>query len=213
MRRFATLVMIACVPLVAASCSDKSSADKTSSSPQAAAPRQVPDSFRVTFETTRGPFVVQVSRAWAPLGADRFYDLTEQHFFDDSRFFRVVPGFVVQFGLNGEPKVNEPWDGKRLPDDSVRQTNARGTIVFATQGPNTRAHQLFINLADNPRLDGMGFAPIGRVVDGMSVVDSLYSGYGESPDQGFIQTIGNSYLDRTFPKLDRIKTARISPAK
>lgn len=205
MRRFATLVGLVCAQLLAASCADKSSPPAKSS-----APRQAPDSFRVTFETTRGPFVVQVSRAWAPLGADRFYDLTEQHFFDDSRFFRVVPGFVVQFGLNGDPKVNEPWDAKRLPDDSVRQTNARGTIVFATQGPNTRTHQLFINLADNPRLDGMGFAPMGRVVDGMNVVDSLYSGYGESPDQQYIQTLGNSYLDRTFPKLDRIKTAKIS---
>ena len=205
MRRFVTLVGLVFIPLLVAACADKSSPPAKSS-----APRQAPDSFRVTFETTRGPFVVQVSRAWAPLGADRFYDLTEQHFFDDSRFFRVVPGFVVQFGLNGDPKVNEPWDGKRLPDDSVRQTNARGTIVFATQGPNTRTHQLFINLADNARLDGMGFAPMGRVIDGMNVVDSLYSGYGESPDQQYIQTLCNSYLDRTFPKLDRIKTAKIS---
>jgi peptidyl-prolyl cis-trans isomerase A (cyclophilin A) len=153
--------------------------------------------------------VVQVLRAWAPRGADRFYDLVQQHFFDDTRFFRVVPGFVVQFGLSGDPKKNEPWD-KRLSDDSVRQTNARGTIVFATQGPNTRTHQLFINLGNNARLDGMGFAPIGRVVEGMSVVDSLYNEYGESPDQQFIQTLGNSYLDRTFPKLDRIKTAKVS---
>jgi peptidyl-prolyl cis-trans isomerase A (cyclophilin A) len=205
MKRLATLVGLACAQFLVASCADKSSPPARDN-----APRQAPDSFRVTFETSRGPFVVQVSRAWAPLGADRFYDLTQQHFFDDSRFFRVVPGFVVQFGLNGDPKVNEPWDAKRLPDDSVRQTNARGTIVFATQGPNTRTHQLFINLADNPRLDGMGFSPMGRVVDGMSVVDSLYSGYGESPDQTLIQTLGNSYLDRTFPKLDRIKSARIA---
>lgn len=205
MKRFATLVGLVCAQFLVASCADKSSPAARNN-----APRQAPDSFRVTFETSRGPFVVQVSRAWAPLGADRFYDLTQQHFFDDSRFFRVVPGFVVQFGLNGDPKVNEPWDAKRLSDDSVRQTNARGTIVFAMQGPNTRTHQLFINLADNPRLDGMGFAPVGRVVDGMNVVDSLYSAYGESPDQTLIQTLGNPYLDRTFPKLDRIKTAKIS---
>jgi len=191
--------------LVAASCANKSQPTKTNRATQA------PDSFRVAFETSRGPFVVQVNRAWAPRGADRFYDLVQQQFFDDTRFFRVVPGFVVQFGLSGDPKKNEPWD-KRLPDDSVRQTNARGTIVFATQGPDTRTHQLFINLGDNARLDEMGFAPIGRVVDGMSVVDSLYSEYGESPDQQFIQTLGNSYLDRTFPKLDRIKTAKISTA-
>jgi peptidyl-prolyl cis-trans isomerase A (cyclophilin A) len=208
MKRLATLVGLVCAQFLVASCADKSSPPAKDN-----APRQAPDSFRVTFETSRGPFVVQVSRAWAPLGADRFYDLTQQHFFDDARFFRVVPGFVVQFGLNGDPKVNEPWDAKRLPDDAVRQTNARGTIVFATQGPNTRSHQLFINLADNARLDGMGFSPMGRVVDGMSVVDSLYSGYGESPDQTLIQTLGNSYLDRTFPKLDRIKTARITVVK
>jgi peptidyl-prolyl cis-trans isomerase A (cyclophilin A) len=208
MKRFATLAGFVCAQLLVASCADKSSPPAKDS-----APRQAPDSFRVTFETSRGPFVVQILRAWAPLGADRFYDLTQQHFFDDARVFRVVPGFVVQFGLNGDPKVNEPWDAKRLPDDSVRQTNARGTIVFATQGPNTRSHQLFINLADNARLDGMGFSPMGRVVDGMNVVDSLYSGYGESPDQQYIQTLGNSYLDRTFPKLDRIKTARISVGK
>jgi peptidyl-prolyl cis-trans isomerase A (cyclophilin A) len=206
MRRFTTLVGLVCVPLLAAACADKSSPPA-----QGGAPHQAPDSFRVTFETTRGPFVVQVSRALAPIGADRFYDLTQQHFFDDSRFFRVVPGFVVQFGLNGDPKANAPWDAKQLADDSVRQTNARGTIVFATQGPNTRTHQLFINLADNARLDQMGFAPMGRVVDGMNVVDSLYADYGESPDQQFIQTLGNAYLDRSFPKLDRIKTAKISP--
>jgi peptidyl-prolyl cis-trans isomerase A (cyclophilin A) len=168
-----------------------------------------PDSFRVVFETSRGPFIVQVYRPWAPKGADRFYALVQQGFFDDSRFFRVVPGFVVQFGLAADPKLNEPWD-KRIADDSVSQSNLRGTLTFATQGPNTRSHQLFINLADNPRLDAMGFAPIGRVIEGMNVVDSLYSGYGEEPDQEAIRTQGNSYADRMFPKLDRIKTARVS---
>lgn len=202
-RRLAMLMAFPVLSLVTAACAKKSEP------PKSPAATQTPDSFRVAFETSRGSFVVQVNRAWAPLGADRFYDLVQQHFFDDTRFFRVVPGFVVQFGLSGDPKKNEPWD-KRIADDSVRQTNARGTIVFATQGPNTRTHQLFINLGDNARLDEMGFAPIGRVVDGMSVVDSLYSEYGESPDQQFIQTLGNSYLDRTFPKLDRIKTAKVS---
>jgi peptidyl-prolyl cis-trans isomerase A (cyclophilin A) len=202
-RRVAALMAFAMLPMLVASCADKSPP------PQSSTTTQTPDSFRVVFETSRGPFVVQVAHAWAPRGADRFYDLVQQHFFDDARFFRVVPGFVVQFGLSGDPKKNEPWD-QRIPDDSVRQTNARGTIVFATQGPNTRSHQLFINLADNARLDGMGFAPIGRVIEGMNVVDSLYSEYGESPDQQFIQTLGNAYLDRTFPKLDRIKTARVS---
>jgi cyclophilin family peptidyl-prolyl cis-trans isomerase len=172
-----------------------------------------PDSFRVAFETTRGNFVVQVNRAWAPLGADRFYQLVGQHFYDGERFFRVVPGFVAQFGLNGDPKKNEPWDTKRILDDSVRHQNAKYTLTFANQGANTRSYQLFLNLADNQRLDGMGFAPIGTVVSGQSVVDSLYSGYGEEPVQQFIQTLGNSYLDRMFPKLDGIRSARVVTTK
>ena len=149
-------------------------------------------------------------RAWAPRGADRFLELVQSGFFNDDRFFRVVPGFVAQFGLNDKPKLNEQWDNKRISDDSVRQTNARGTLVFATEGPNTRAHQLFLNLVDNARLDGLGFAPIGRVVQGMAVVDSLYSGYGDQPNQEMIGSLGNSYLARIYPKLDFIKTATVS---
>lgn len=168
-----------------------------------------PDSFKVAFETSKGRFVVQVIRDWAPIGAARFRELVADNFFDDERFFRVVPDFVVQWGLSGDPKNNEPWDDKRLPDDSVKQSNLRGTITFATEGPKTRTHQFFINLKDNARLDRMGFAPFGKVVEGMDVVDSLYSGYGEDPDQQFIQTMGNSYLARLFPKLDYIKTATI----
>jgi peptidyl-prolyl cis-trans isomerase A (cyclophilin A) len=186
--------------------------DKPASVAQAAAPTPVPDSFRVAFETSRGRFVIQVNRAWAPLGADRFHALVEQKFFDQTRFFRVVPGFVAQFGLAPDPKGNEAWDNKPIGDDSVRQSNTRGALTFASMGPETRTHQLFINLADNARLDAMGFAPIGRVVEGLGVVDSLYAGYGESPDQQYIQTLGNSYLDRMFPKLDYIKTARLSAA-
>lgn len=166
-----------------------------------------PDSFRVTFETSRGPFVVQVNRAWSPRGADRFYALVQNHFFDDERFFRVVPGFIAQFGLNDNPKVNAQWDDK-IADDPVTHSNDRGTLTFATEGAGTRTHQLFINLANNARLDRMGFTPIGTVVEGMAVVDSLYSGYGDQPEQHFIQTMGNSYLTRLFPKLDYIKTAR-----
>jgi cyclophilin family peptidyl-prolyl cis-trans isomerase len=180
--------------------------------PAAAAGATAPDSFRVAFETTRGSFVVQVNRAWAPAGADRFYQLVGQQFFDGEKFFRVVPGFVAQFGLNGDPKRNEPWDSKNLPDDSVRHTNAKGTLTFAAmQVPNSRSHQMFFNLKDNAQLDRAGFAPIGVVVKGMSVVDSLYSGYGETPDQTSIGNLGNSYLDRAFPKLDAIKSARIVP--
>lgn len=168
-----------------------------------------PDSLRVTFETSRGNFVVQVNRAWAPNGADRFYTLVQKHFFDDNRFFRVVPGFIVQWGLNDRQAMNDYWLDHRIPDDSVRHTNARGTITFAAEGaPNSRAMQMFINLGENGRLDRMGFAPIGQVVEGMDVVDSLYAGYGEQPDQHFISTMGNSYLTRLFPKLDYIKTVR-----
>jgi peptidyl-prolyl cis-trans isomerase A (cyclophilin A) len=175
--------------------------------------RPAPDSFRVAFETTRGHFIVQVNRAWAPLGADRFYALVGQQFFDGEKFFRVVPGFVAQFGLNGDPKRNQAWDSHLL-DDSVRHTNAKGTLTFAAMAvPNSRSHQLFFNLKDNPSLDRMGFAPIGVVVEGQSVVDSLYSGYGETPDQTSVQNLGNSYLDRAFPKLDAIKSARIVTTK
>ncbi len=168
-----------------------------------------PDSFRVTFETTRGSFVVQVDRAWAPHGADRFYALVQNQFFDGDPFFRVVPGFIAQFGLNLNRKINEQWDEPRIPDDSVTHSNLRGTMAFAAEGPNTRNHQLFFNLADkNARLDRTGFAPIGHVVSGMDVIDSLYSAYGDAPEQHFINTMGKSYLDRMFPKLDYIKTVK-----
>jgi peptidyl-prolyl cis-trans isomerase A (cyclophilin A) len=184
--------------------------DRAESAARSTPPTPTPDSFRVTFETSRGRFVVQVNRALAPNGADRFHQLVEQHFFDQTRFFRVIPGFVAQFGLSADPKGNGSWDSRPIPDDSVRASNTHGALSFASMGAGTRTHQLFINLADNAQLDGMGFPPIGRVVDGLSVVDSLYSGYGESPDQAAIQTEVNAYLDRTFPKLDYIKTARIS---
>jgi len=183
--------------------------DGDGSSSQSAVTGPAPDSFRVAFETSRGPFVVQVSRALSPKGADRFYELVQSKFFDDARFFRVVPGFVAQFGINDKPKVNDAWDAKTIPDEPVKETNARGTIVFATSGPDSRSHQLFINLVDNGRLDAMGFAPFGRVVEGMGVVDSLYADYGETPDQHMIQTLGNSYLERNFPKLDYIKSTRV----
>lgn len=169
-----------------------------------------PDSFRVTFATSRGPFVVEAVRGWSPNGVDRFHALTRAGFFDENRFFRVVPGFVAQFGLNDKPKVNELWDARPIRDDPVRHSNLRGTIAFATEGPNTRSHQLFINLADNPRLDKIGFTPIGRVVSGMEVVDSIYAGYEEAPSQQMIQRLGNSYLTRMFPKLDYVRTARVS---
>jgi peptidyl-prolyl cis-trans isomerase A (cyclophilin A) len=186
---------------LATACSSKEPAPAVAAGP-------APDSLRVTFETSKGPIVVDVFRAWAPRGADRFYELVRNNHFDDDRFFRVVPGFVAQFGINDKPKVNEIWDAKKIPDDSVRQQNVRGTLTFAAEGPNSRTHQLFFNLKDNSRLDRLGFAPIGRVVQGMDVADSLYSGYGGTPEGHFIQTMGNSYLTRMFPKLDYIKTVK-----
>jgi peptidyl-prolyl cis-trans isomerase A (cyclophilin A) len=199
---------MACVLLAlaftASACGEKA-AKATRSAPVGPAPA----TFRVAFATSRGNFVVEVHRAWAPRGADRFYDLVAEHFFDDNRFFRVLPGFIAQFGVNNDRKINEAWEAKPLADDSVLQKNARGTLTFASDGPNSRTHQLFINLKDNDNLDKDGFAPLGRVVDGMNVVDGIYSGYGESPSYHLIATLGNSYLTRMFPKLDYIKTATI----
>ena len=172
-----------------------------------------PDSFRVAFETTRGRFVVEVVRVLSPHGADRFYDLAADGFFDESAFFRVVPGFVAQFGVNNDRKLNESWDAKTIPDDSVKVPNTKGTLVFASSGRNSRAHQLFVNLKDNKNLDRQGFSPIGRVVEGMGVADSLYAGYGEQPSYHLLATLGNSYLKRMFPKVDYIKTAHIVPGK
>ena len=168
-----------------------------------------PATYRARFETSAGAFVVEVTRAWAPVGADRLYNLVRNGFYDGGRFFRVVPGFVVQFGLNRDPTVSARWPLATIPDDPVTQRNTRGTITFATAGPNTRTTQLFINYADNGRLDEMGFAPLGKVVEGMDVVDRIYPGYGQTPDQGLIQTQGNAYLAARFPQLDTIARATI----
>jgi peptidyl-prolyl cis-trans isomerase A (cyclophilin A) len=170
---------------------------------------QVPAVFRVIFTTSKGPFTVEVHRDWAPNGGDRFYELVKSGFFDDARFFRVVPNFIVQWGINKDPVVQLNWRTKTIPDDPVMQSNRHGTVTFATAGANTRTTQLFINLADNPALDGQGFAPFGQVISGLNVVESLYSGYGEMPDQNEIQMQGNAYLQAQFPKLDYIETAKI----
>jgi len=171
-----------------------------------------PAVFKVRLTTTRGDFVVEVHRDWAPLGADRFYNLVKNGYFNNASFFRVVYGFVAQFGLSPVPAVNAAWQHTEISDDPVKQTNAEGTLTFASRGPNTRTTQLFINLANNSRLDGMGFSPFAKVVEGMDVVEKLYSGYGESPDQGQITSVGRPYLDKTFPDLDRIRVARIEVA-
>jgi peptidyl-prolyl cis-trans isomerase A (cyclophilin A) len=170
---------------------------------------KAPETFKVNFDTSAGVFVVEVTRAWAPLGADRFYNLAKYGFFDGDRFFRVVPNFVVQFGLYGDPKVGALWRDANIPDDPVTQSNKRGTLVFATAGPNTRTTQLFINFRDNARLDASGFAPFGVVTSGMDVVDKINPEYGEQPNQGMIQTHGNAYLIKEFPRLDYIKKATI----
>jgi peptidyl-prolyl cis-trans isomerase A (cyclophilin A) len=168
-----------------------------------------PPEFKVKFDTSKGVFVVDVHRDWAPLGADRFYELVKNGFYDEARFFRIAPGFVVQWGLNKDPKVSAEWHEKQIADDPVKQSNRAGLITFATSGPNSRTTQLFINLGDNARLDVMGFAPFGEVIEGMNVVTGLYSGYGESPQQNLIQSQGNEYLKREFPQLDYIKSARV----
>ena len=168
-----------------------------------------PASYRARFETSAGTFVVEVTRAWAPGGADRLYNLVRHGFYDGGRFFRVVPGFVVQFGLSRDPAVSARWRPVTMPDDPVIQRNTRGTLTFATAGPNTRTTQLFINYGDNSRLDAMGFAPVGMVVEGMDVVDHIFAGYGEQPEQRLIETQGNAYLAAQFPRLDSIARATI----
>jgi peptidyl-prolyl cis-trans isomerase A (cyclophilin A) len=177
--------------------------------------RTAPPTYNVRFETSQGDFVVQVVRDWAPRGADRFYNLVRFGFYDDVRFFRVLDGFMAQFGMSGDPAVTAAWQDARIPDDPVTRANTRGLISFATAGPNTRTTQLFINFGDNSRLDGLGFAPFGHVIEGMEAVDRLYSGYGEGapagrgPDQDRIRAEGNVYLEREFPRLDRVVRARI----
>jgi peptidyl-prolyl cis-trans isomerase A (cyclophilin A) len=170
---------------------------------------KAPDHFKVRFETTKGNVLIQVERDWAPIGADRFYNLVKSGFLNGDRFFRVMPNFIIQFGLNADPKLNDRWRQANLKDDPVKENNMRGTVTFATAGPGTRTTQLFINTNDNVRLDGQGFAPFGRVIDGMNVVDQVFAGYGEQPSQPRIEAEGNAYLAKEFPNLDYIKTATI----
>ena len=180
------------------------------------ATEQAPAVFKAKFATTKGDFTVEVHRDWAPRGADRFYNLVKLGFLDDAAFFRVIDGFMVQFGIHSSPQVSAKWQDANIPDDPASQSNKRGFITYATRGPNTRTTQLFINYGDNgASLDGQGFTPFGQVTEGMSVVDSLYKGYGEGapqglgPDQERIQHEGNAYLKKDFPQLDYIKTARL----
>lgn len=178
---------------------------------------QAPAAYKAKFDTSKGSFVVEVQRDWAPNGADRFYNLVKNGFYDNTRFFRVIPGFMVQFGINGDPAVAAAWRDANIKDDPVKQSNARGTVTFATAGPNTRTTQVFVNFGNNDFLDNQGFSPFGKVVSGMDVVDSLYGGYGEGapggkgPNQGLIQQQGYAYLEQGFPKLDYVKKATIEP--
>lgn len=176
---------------------------------------KAPDLYRVKFTTTKGDFEIEVTRSWAPNGADRLYNLVKVGYFTDIALFRNIGGFMVQFGISGDPSLNNIWRAARIPDDPVTQTNAPGNVTFATGGPNTRTTQLFINHGNNANLDGMGFSPLGKVTAGAEVVSALYDGYGEGapsgrgPDQGQLQKRGNAYLRESFPLLDYIKTASI----
>lgn len=170
---------------------------------------QAPATFSARFDTTKGPFVVTVNRSWAPLGADRFYNLVRDHFYDNQPIFRVLPGFVAQWGISGKPSAARRWQNATIKDDPVKHSNDKGTITFATAGPNTRTTQLFVNLAANSSLDAQGFSPFGTVTSGLSVFDHLYSGYGDTFDQGAFTQNGAAWAHKNFPKLDWIQTARL----
>lgn len=169
---------------------------------------QAPDAYAVQLDTTRGPIVIDVRREWSPKGADRFYELVQKGYYSDVAFFRVVPGFVVQFGMSGDPQATARWSNLPIQDDPVKASNTRGTVTFATSGKDSRTTQVFINLGNNARLDGMGFSPFGKVRE-METVDAIYAGYREKPSQGMIRAKGNAYLRETFPKLDYIESAKI----
>lgn len=216
------LLLMSVAAIALAAC-DKPAADGGASGTSAALlkpdtvamKRAAPDSFDVAFETGKGPFVVRAYRAWSPAGVDRFHYLVSSGYFDRVKFFRNIEGFMVQFGIHGDPAVNTAWRDRTIPDEPVKESNTEGMLSYAMGGPNTRTTQFFINKANNSQLDGMGFSPIGKVVSGMDVVMKLYEGYGEGaprgvgPDQGRIQADGNRYLNTYFPQLDSIITARV----
>jgi peptidyl-prolyl cis-trans isomerase A (cyclophilin A) len=226
MLRAVRFVLLMTVAVVASGCADGDGQSKlkerspgipTSPAPKITKPEKAaPDQYRVKLETTRGDIVLDVNRKWAPIGADRFHELVTEGFYDDCRFFRVMSGFMAQCGINGDPQVQAKWRDAKISDDPVAESNKRGTITFATSGRNSRTTQFFINFADNGQsLDRQGFAPFAKVVDGMNIVDTFYSGYGEGaprgngPDQTAMQFEGNKYLERNYPKLDYIKKATI----
>jgi peptidyl-prolyl cis-trans isomerase A (cyclophilin A) len=202
----ACLMLLACAP---------PNGSQKAEAPAAAKNEPPPDVFQATLDTSKGPVEIEVRREWAPRGADHFYELVKTGFYDGNRFFRVVRNFVVQFGINGDPQLNRLWASASLPDDPVKQSNVKGMVAYAQMGPNSRTTQLFINLVDNKSLDKRGFAPIGKVISGMDVVERLYSSYGEmaprgqGPDPWQIQARGNAYLEEHFARLDYINKAVI----
>ena len=214
------LLLVPAAAFALAACDKPADAPETGSGllkpDTAAMKRAAPDSFDVAFETGKGPFVVRAYRAWSPLGVDRFHYLVSNGYYDRVKFFRNIDDFMVQFGIHGDPGVNAAWRDRTIAGEPVRASNTEGMVTYAMgQSPDTRTVQLFINKANNSQLDGMGFAPIGKVISGMDVVMKLYSGYGEGaprgagPEQGRIQGDGNRYLNTYFPQLDSIITARI----
>ena len=204
---------LACLML--AGCSSSTESKKEEAKGVATANQQAPATYKVKLATSKGEVVIEVTRDWAPVGADHFYTLVKTGFYDGARFFRVRPGFVVQFGIAADPKNNRLWSSGNLQDDPVKESNTKGMVTYATAGPNTRTTQIFINLADNKRLDGQGFAPFGKVVAGMEAVESFYSAYGEmapggqGPDSDQIESLGNAYLESKFPRLDSIVKATV----
>src|SRR5947199_10005475 len=213
-RPYFVIVVAAAVALAAASIALGQAATNAALKNPAALKEMAPAQFKVNFDTSAGVFEVEVHRDWAPLGADRFYNLVKNGFFDNARFFRVVPNFMVQFGMNGDPAVTAAWQGATLKDEPTKETNKKGYVTFAKTGaPNSRGTQVFINFKDNGFLDSQGFAPFGQVVSGMDVAEKITSQYGESPNQVRITAEGNAYLTKEFPKLDYIRKATIAIAK
>ncbi|HAD60222.1 MAG TPA: peptidylprolyl isomerase [Planctomycetaceae bacterium] len=172
---------------------------------------KAPDKFRVKVTTSKGDFIIEVTREWAPLGADRFHELVKKEFYKEARFFRVLPGFVAQFGMHADPKIHSQWVNKKIKDDPkvAGVSNKKGYLTYAHAGPGTRTTQLFINYGDNARLDDLGFPPFGRVIKGMEVVEAINAEYRQDPDQGQIRSKGNAYLKENFPNLDYIKEMKI----
>jgi len=200
-------VLASLLMLVSCSTSNPDAAKKADETAQPAA-SPATGTYKVLLATSKGDITIEVHRDWAPIGAQRFYELVQAGYYDQARFFRYVPNFIVQFGLAADPAVTKKWDTP-IEDDPVTQTNRPGYLSFATAGPRTRTTQLFINLGHNQSLDGQGFAPFAKVIDGEDVPGKLYSGYGEQPDQDAIHTQGNAYLLQSYPKMDYIKTAKV----